>query len=117
MHIYLQIPHTSLQSNSDKKRAKQAKKLRSKKFLAYKLLGNNPETAKFTPRLLAYEETSQGDEWPVTGGLPTYIVWQIVPGVRLGGSCDFGKATQFWALYKTQAEREEIRHAVRVTIL
>jgi hypothetical protein len=49
-------------------------------------------------------------------GFPLILFGRLCLGYGCG-SCDFGKATQFWALYKTQAEREEIRHAVRVTIL
>lgn len=65
--------------------------------------------AKFTPRLLAFQEATQGPDGPVPDGFLVYVVWEIVPGLRLGDK--FGKATPYWETFTTKEERNLIRTA------
>ncbi|KAJ5725916.1 uncharacterized protein N7483_007273 [Penicillium malachiteum] len=76
----------------DATRASQASQAKSEELKAYMILRDNPDASEITPRLLAYEETTQSVDDPVPGGFMTFIVWSIVPGIRLDSP------SVFWAM-------------------
>ncbi|KAJ5176616.1 uncharacterized protein N7482_002493 [Penicillium canariense] len=102
MRIYLQVPYRGTEMDDADTRAKQATTLQPRELLAYEDL--TWHDLGFTPKLLG-SKTSTQDKWgPVPGGYAVYLVWEKVPGVRLGTK---DGSNVFWAL--DHAEREEIR--------
>ncbi|CEJ58960.1 hypothetical protein PMG11_07599 [Penicillium brasilianum] len=59
-----------------------------------------------TPKLLGYKIGKQDRSGLVPGGFITWLVWEIVPGVRLG---DGNGADPFWA--QERGERDQVRSA------
>ncbi|CAG8881636.1 unnamed protein product [Penicillium salamii] len=106
MRVYLQVPYTNTELEDSTTRAQQATTCDPAELDAYKTLSRNQWTSKFTPKLLAYEVSQQKDSWLVPGGFIACIVWQVVPGLRLGDS--FG-SVPFWDSVQDIAERNRIR--------
>lgn len=79
---------------------------KSEELRAYQIFGKNTWASKFTPSLLGYDQSKQNDSGLVPGGFPTFIVWQIVPGLWLGDYS--GDATGFWDSINERAERNLI---------
>jgi hypothetical protein len=57
-----------------------------------------------TPKLFGYKIGTQDRLGLVPGGLIVWLVWEIVPGLRLG---DSDGADSFWGL--ESSEREQVR--------
>lgn len=57
-----------------------------------------------TPKLIGYRTGTQDRSGLVPGGFITWLVWEIVPGLRLG---DRNGAGPFWGL--ESYEREQVR--------
>jgi hypothetical protein len=73
-------------------------------LLAYQELTS--QNLGFTPKLLGYKTTTQDKTGLVPGGFVIWLVWEMVPGLRLGSKDIFGSHA-FWDL--DDGEREEIR--------
>jgi hypothetical protein len=104
MRIYQQIPFTGTDVESLNDRAKQATSYTHEELNALRSMtrmGSN-----ITPQLLAWSEGQQNKSGLVPGGYITYLVWEIVPGLRLGDSMG---ADAFWGLPREQ--RDEVRVA------
>ena len=67
---------------------------------------------RITPRLLDTKKDKQDDTGFVPGGLITWLVWEVVPGIRLSDPCG---AAAFWAL--DISERDAIREAFKESIM
>ncbi|PWY74393.1 hypothetical protein BO70DRAFT_398717 [Aspergillus heteromorphus CBS 117.55] len=61
-----------------------------------------------TPRLLIVKKSNQGKAGLVPGGVLSSVVWEVVPGIRLGTV--FGTDV-FWAM--SEGERHVIRETFR----
>ncbi|CAI7672819.1 unnamed protein product [Penicillium palitans] len=70
------------------------------------LLDLTEKGSNITPKLLAYKTSTQDRSGLVPGGFITWLVWEIVPGLRLG---DGDGAGPFWGL--EDHEREEVRRS------
>ncbi|PYI17528.1 hypothetical protein BO99DRAFT_297379, partial [Aspergillus violaceofuscus CBS 115571] len=64
------------------------------------------QTVTCTPALLDSKQEQQGDTDHMPGGFIHTIVWNIVPGIRLGDACS---EKPFWHL--AHEERDLIRDA------
>lgn len=84
MRVYLQVPSVGTENDPPEIRAQQATAFEPPELHAYKSLSSDHWVSKFTPSLLGYEEGVQGDNGLVPGGFYTIIVWEHIPGVRLG---------------------------------
>ncbi|KAJ5905675.1 uncharacterized protein N7473_002591 [Penicillium subrubescens] len=102
MRIYLQVPYSGTEIDDADTRATQAATLIPRELLAYQDL--TAQDIGCTPKLLGYKVSTQDNRGPVPGGFAVYLVWEKVPGVRLGNK---DGSNEFWAL--DNAEREEIR--------
>lgn len=115
MRIYMQVPLKNTEKENTRNRALQARQMKPKELIAYQTLADAPYVSKYVPALLDFEEHRQGSSNAlpanlVPGGFLTIIVWERVPGVRLGDGS--GKATVFWGL-KDPTERVTIREKFR----
>lgn len=104
MRIFLQIPDAGSELDTPEERARQASYIAHRELEA--LNAFTEKGSQITPTLLASEERRQADGDPVPGGYITILVWNVLPGIRLGDN--LGPDT-FWAL--SLAEREAIRKA------
>ncbi|OOQ91040.1 hypothetical protein PEBR_02252 [Penicillium brasilianum] len=102
MRIYLQVPYSGTKMDDADTRAKQAITHVPRELLAYQDL--TAQDLGFTPKLLGYKISTQDKSEFVPGGFAVWLVWEKVPGVRLG---DIDRSNEFWALQ--YPEREEIR--------
>lgn len=57
-----------------------------------------------TPKLLGYKTTVQDNSGLIPGGFAVWLVWEMVPGLRLGNK---NGPNAFWAL--DDSEKDEIR--------
>ncbi|KAJ9265747.1 hypothetical protein DTO212C5_6602 [Paecilomyces variotii] len=85
MRIYIQVPHRKTEMDDADTRSRQA-------------------TTYNPPELIAYRDLTEKGSIP--GGFIIWLVWEIVPGLRLG---DGNGADPFWAL--EVHEREQVRLA------
>ncbi|CAG8380684.1 unnamed protein product [Penicillium salamii] len=106
MRVYLQLPYTNTELEDSATRAQQATTCDPAELSAYKTLSRNQWTSQFTPSLLAYQVSKQSDSGLIPGGFIICIVWEVVPGLRLGDS--FG-SEPFWASVQDITERNRIR--------
>lgn len=102
MRIYMQIPYQGTEAEPPEDRAQQASSRTHEELTALKTFTD--KNSKITPTLLAYKEDKQDDRGIVPGGYITYLVWNILPGLRLGDNLG---AAAFWHLPPT--ERDDIR--------
>ncbi|KAJ5819183.1 hypothetical protein N7474_004774 [Penicillium riverlandense] len=102
MRIYMQVPMIGTEYEPPSKRAKQATQVTPREALAF--LKFNEEGSTITPALLGYKDTIQDDDMPVPGEFLVILVWEIVPGLRLG---DHVSHKQFLKL--DEAEQNLIR--------
>jgi hypothetical protein len=102
MRIYMQIPDQGTEFDPPEDRAQQALSRTPIEFTALKTFTD--KKSNITPILLAYKEDKQDNSGIVPSGFITYLVWNILPGLRLGDN--LGGAT-FWAL--PRPERDNIR--------
>lgn len=101
MRISLQVPYRGTEMDDTDTRAKQATTLTPQELIAYQEL---TEKSMSTPKLLGYRTTTQDSSGVVPGGFVVWLVWEMVPGLRLGSK---DGSDVFWDL--AYAEREEIR--------
>ncbi|KAJ5608929.1 hypothetical protein N7528_009496 [Penicillium herquei] len=100
MRVYLQVPWTNTE------------------FESPVVMNSDPVVSRFTPRLLGYEVTKQGNEGYVPGGFHTIIVWERVPGKKLGDEEAWGESmlqSPFWKLKRPL--RDEIRTQFKDTYI
>ncbi|OOF95217.1 hypothetical protein ASPCADRAFT_406036 [Aspergillus carbonarius ITEM 5010] len=101
MRTYLQVPIGGTEADPPATRARQA----TMEFYPRELEGlQRCTTSGVTPVLWDQKWERQGEEGVVPGGFILRIVWEIVPGMRLG---DVYGSTVFWTL--DEKKREVIR--------
>lgn len=100
----MQVPIVGTEFTPAEERAKQAA---THNPLELRALKKNTNLGSLnTPRLLDSSIQVQDSNGLVPGGSIVYLVWEIVPGLRLGDACG---PSAFWALDKR--ERSEIQAA------
>ncbi|CDM33106.1 hypothetical protein DTO013E5_5705 [Penicillium roqueforti] len=105
MRVYAQVPHTCYEDADRATRTREATEFTPPELKAYKFLKD--KCSQNTPLLLAYKQGSQDSR---SGAVPrghlTWIVWEKVPGDRLG---DFKSAFVYWDM--DREERKRVREA------
>ncbi|PWY83837.1 hypothetical protein BO94DRAFT_576250 [Aspergillus sclerotioniger CBS 115572] len=111
MRIYKQIPIAGTEVEPARTRAQQAGFCCPRELEALRVLTKKQKTSPITPRLLDTKEDKQDDTGVVPGGFVTWIVWEVVPGVRLGDPCG---APEFWAMDSSErnAMREKFKEGI-----
>ncbi|KGO43582.1 hypothetical protein PEX1_059140 [Penicillium expansum] len=104
MRIYIQVPHRKTELDDADTRSRQATTYNPPELIAYRDL--TEKGSSDTPKLLGYKIDKQDRSGLVPGGFIIWLVWEIVPGLRLG---DGNGADPFWALESD--EREQVRLA------
>lgn len=107
MRIVQQIPILNTESLSTEKRPRQATRYTPPELDAYRKLTNSTNT----PKLLGYKVTTQDESGLVPNGFLIYLVWEIVPGLRLGAKLG---PDPFWRLERS--ERNKIRSSFLVGV-
>lgn len=115
MRIYLQVPYTDTECHLALDRTAQAMAYKPDELRAFQLLAKDAAAARFTPRLLAFQESKQDKLGLVRDGFLTYVVWELVPGLRL--SDESGDPTLFWDTITERTERDLIRRLFKETFL
>ncbi|KAJ5492654.1 hypothetical protein N7539_001400 [Penicillium diatomitis] len=105
MRIYAQVPHGKTEMHDTATRSQQATTFEPLELIAYRDLTERGSSE--TPGLLGYKTGKQDRSGLVPGGFMIWLVWEIVPGLRLG---DGNGADAFWALESD--ERERVRMAL-----
>ncbi|KAF7179098.1 hypothetical protein CNMCM7691_008027 [Aspergillus felis] len=98
------VPYRGTEMDDADTRASQAMTLIPQELIAYQDL--TKKESSNTPKLLGYSISTQDTSGPVPGGFAVWLVWEMVPGLRLGSK---NGPDAFWAL--DADEREEIRIA------
>lgn len=101
MRIYLQVPIRGTEMDDAQTRASQAMQRTPQELTAYQDL---TQKSSNTPKLLGYKTTVQDNSGLIPGGFAVWLVWEMVPGLRLGNK---NGPNAFWTL--GDSEREEIR--------
>lgn len=109
MRIYIQVPHRKTEMHNATTRGRQATTFTPPELSTFLDLAQ--KRSDNTPTLLGYKIGTQDQSGLVPGGFVTWLVWQIIPGLRLG---DCNGADPFWALERR--EREHIRVAFLKTL-
>ncbi|OQD95336.1 hypothetical protein PENSOL_c021G05409 [Penicillium solitum] len=104
MRMYIQLPHRKTEMDDADTRGRQAVAFTPPELNAYQDLTQNHSSN--TPKLIGYKTGTQDRSGLVPGGFIIWLVWEIVPGLRLG---DDDGAGPFWAL--ESEEREQVRTA------
>ncbi|PWY77338.1 hypothetical protein BO70DRAFT_63892 [Aspergillus heteromorphus CBS 117.55] len=91
----MQIPLSGTEVEPSSDRAQQACSFIPDELMALKAMIECGSETQNTPRLLDYKEEKQDDTGLVPGGFIIWIVWEIVPGIRLGNEIG---ADEFWNL-------------------
>ncbi|OQD65151.1 hypothetical protein PENPOL_c006G02370 [Penicillium polonicum] len=104
MRIYVQVPHRTTEMDDADTRGQQATTFTPRELTA--LLDLTQRRSSNTPKLLGYKFGTQDRSGLVPGGFIIWLVWEIVPGLRLG---DSNGADSFWGL--KSFEREQVRSA------
>jgi hypothetical protein len=104
MRIYLQVPYRKTEIDDADTRGRQATAFTSSELVTYQ--GLTQKRLSNTPKLLGYKTGTQDRSGPVPGGFVVWLVWEMVPGLRLG---DGNGAGPFWALERY--ERDQVRVA------
>ncbi|KAJ5368965.1 uncharacterized protein N7496_008725, partial [Penicillium cataractarum] len=102
MRVYIQVPHRSTEIDNVDTRGQQAISWDPPELAS--LLDLTEMGSNITPKLLGYKIGTQDRLGLVPGGFIIWLVWEIVPGLRLG---DRDGAGLFWGL--TRDEREHVR--------
>lgn len=101
MRVYAQVPHTCYEDADRATRAREATEFTPPELKAYKFL--KEKRSQNTPLLLAYKQGSQdSSSGAVPRGHLTWIVWEKVPGERLG---DFKSAFVYWDMNREERKR------------
>jgi hypothetical protein len=105
--FFIQIPWFDTELQDSTTRANQATVFTPREYVALKTLSENSENSEAVPKITEYAKIQQRihADSPVPGGFLDCLVWEVVPGVRLGDSS--GKAHAFWKLKRD--ERRLIR--------
>lgn len=82
MRIYMQVPNVSTELLESSLRPKQAAKFTPIEPTSFKTFTRKGKNV--TPRLLGYRAGKQDSTGLIPGGFMIYLVWDIVPGFRLG---------------------------------
>ncbi|KAJ5405279.1 hypothetical protein N7465_006563 [Penicillium sp. CMV-2018d] len=101
MRIYLQVRFRGTEMDDAQTRASQAIKHTPEELIAYQDL---TQKSSNTPKLLGHKTTVQDKSGLVPGGFAVWLVWEMVPGLRLGNKHG---PDAFWAL--GDSERDQIR--------
>lgn len=101
MRIYLQVPFCGTEMDDAQTRATQAMKHTPEELIAYQEL---TQKSSNTPKLLGHKTTVQDQSGLVPCGFAVWLVWEMVPGLRLGNKHG---PDAFWAL--GDGERDQIR--------
>ncbi|OJJ45682.1 hypothetical protein ASPZODRAFT_26321 [Penicilliopsis zonata CBS 506.65] len=104
MRIYLQTPMLNTEGEDPIDRSQQATTYTPSELTALQKFTEGG--VRYTPRLLDWRSSQQDESRPVPGGFIIWVVWEIVPGIRLGD--DFG-GDIFWTL--PRSERDAVRSA------
>lgn len=102
MRIIHQLPFLNTEFLDADERATQATTWVPPEAIAYRKLTEQGSTN--TPKLLGYKVTTQDRSGHVPGGFATCLVWEMVPGLRLGNKHG---PDPFWRL--DRSERDLIR--------
>ena len=102
MRIYVQVPHRTTEMDDADTRGRQATTFTPPELIAY--LDLTQKRSSNTPKLIGYKTGTQDRSGLVPGGFIIWLVWEIVPGLRLG---DSNGAGLFWGL--ESYEREQVR--------
>jgi hypothetical protein len=102
MRVYIQIPLRTTEMDDKDTRGQQATAWTPQELAA--LLDLTEKRSNITPKLLGHKTGTQDPSGLVPGGFIIWLVWEIVPGLRLG---DRDGAGPFWGLESN--EREQIR--------
>lgn len=102
MRLYVQVPHRTTKMGDAETRGQQATTFTPRELIA--LLDLTKKRSSNTPKLLEYKIGTQHCAGLVPGGFVIWLVWEIVPGIRLG---DSEGADSFWGL--DNFEREQVR--------
>lgn len=100
MRVYLQIPHRRTEMDNADTRGQQAISWIPQELAS--LLDLTEKGSSITPKLLGYKTGTQDRSGLVPGGFIIWLVWEIVPGLRLG---DHNGAGPFWSLESDERER------------
>lgn len=106
IRIYQQVPWTKTEMDKPEFRAEQAMKTYAPVELTAYIALSKAESSN-TPKLLGWKSDSQTQTGPVPNGFLVYLVWEKVPGLRLG---DHTGAHTFWTF--PDQEKNLIRKAV-----
>lgn len=109
--FFIQIPWVDTELQDSTTRANQATVFAPKEYVALKTLSEIPETSEAVPKIICYAKIQQRihPDSSVPGGFLDCLVWEVVPGVRLGDSS--GKAHAFRKLKRD--ERQLIREVFK----
>ncbi|KAJ5779107.1 hypothetical protein N7457_006827 [Penicillium paradoxum] len=102
MRVYIQVPHRTTEMDDADTRGQQATSWTPQELVS--LLDLTEKGLNITPKLLGYKTSTQDRSGLVPGGFIIWLVWEIVPGLRLG---DRNGAGPFWGLQSY--EREQVR--------
>ena len=100
IRVYVQVPHTGYEHADQATRAREATDFTPPELKAYEFL--TKKGSQNTPQLLAYKRGSQDRSGVVPRGHITWIVWEKVPGKRLG---DYKSAFVYWDMDSEQRKR------------
>ncbi|OQE41040.1 hypothetical protein PENCOP_c005G00076 [Penicillium coprophilum] len=93
MRVYIQVPHRRTEMNDADTRGQQVTLWTPQELAS--LLDLTEQGSNTTPKLLGYKTCTQDHSGLVPGGFIIWLVWEIVPGLRLG---DGDGAGPFWGL-------------------
>ncbi|KAF4771079.1 hypothetical protein HAV15_012580 [Penicillium sp. str.  len=102
MRLYIQVPHRTTEMDDADTRGQQATSWTPQELAS--LLDLTEKGSNITPKLLGYKISTQDRSGLVPGGFIIWLVWEIVPGLRLG---DGDGAGPFWGL--ESHERQQVR--------
>ncbi|PYH91863.1 hypothetical protein BO71DRAFT_411454 [Aspergillus ellipticus CBS 707.79] len=110
MRIYKQIPIEGTEAEPAAIRAQQASSCYPRELKALHTL--TQKRSVITPRLLDSKNDRQESTGLVPGGFVLWVVWELLPGIRLGNHLGGSK---FWDMERTQ--RDTIREAFKEGIM
>jgi hypothetical protein len=107
MRIYLQVPYRGTEIDDPDTRATQATTIVPEELIAYQEL--TQQKSSVTPKLLGHRISKQDKSGPVPGGFVVCLLWEMVPGRRLGSKDSNDVPDLFWTL--DAVERNDVRMA------
>lgn len=102
MRVYIQVPHRTTEMDNADARGEQAASWIPQELAS--LLDLTEKGSSVTPKLLGHKTGTQDRSALVPGGFIIWLVWEILPGLRLSDSDGAGP---FWGL--ESYEREQVR--------